>query len=141
MAGFRYLAAIRTHLLSDPAIASAVASRIYPMHLSSFAEPEYPCVTLWQKQGALSAVTFCPRMWNPAQVIIQVYSQKDIQEVFDISERITVMLHEKNQSISNGEVCFHEAKEIWANSGIYDKNTNAWQLSLLYRIRASLRNP
>lgn len=141
MAGFRYLHAIRARLLADAQLTAMIGDRVFPMHLADVTEAQYPCVTFFQKDGRQAPGTFAPRLVDPAHVLIQAYTQRDISELYDIYDRIQVMLHEQKQSVSNSEVTIHDIREIWANSGIYDKPTNTWQLSTLYIVRASLRNP
>lgn len=143
MAGMRHLAAVRARLLSDAFIAARFRpDQIYQCHMADVQEADMPAITIFQKDGKQACATFAPRMWDPCHLVVQIYSQaaNALGELSDIYERVTVMLHEQCPSVSNSGVTFHQIREIFANSGIYDRATNSWQLTCIYEVRAHLRN-
>ena len=143
----RPIAAFRARLLESVALTAFVnllpdgsvdpqGGRIYPRHIVDVREPVFPCITLFMGDG--NQAVWAPRTFNPAHMLVQFYSTRDVQDCFDMYELASPLLHGQKNALSTAELCVHEVREVWANSGLYVKESGTWQLSARYLFRASI---
>jgi hypothetical protein len=146
MAGaLRHLAAIRTRLLTSPALVGIVATTPAPDNLPAIylghifdvpeAEVAYPCVTLVMPDG--NRATWAPRLWNPARVQIDCFSKNNQFEPSTMAELVEELLHTDKTRTSTSEACFHEIREVFSNTAFWDRDTNAWRQTAIYLVRVS----
>ena len=140
----RQVAAFRQRLVGDPnldplsaQLAAIVDDRVYPVYLVDVIEPVYPCITLYQTENRTPV--WAPRTFDPGVMQLQIYSKRDQQECWDIYELVTQLLHDQKTRVSTGEICFHEIRETFSDTGIWIAIDSVWQLTVKYLFRASVR--
>jgi hypothetical protein len=139
----RHMAAIRSRLLSSPALVAILARTpapdslpaIYLSNIFETQEPVYPCITLCQSDG--SRAVWAPKLWDPSQIQIDYFSRKDQFEPATMSELAEDLLHNDKTRTSTAEACFHEIREVFSNTAFWDGDTNSWRQTTRYLIRVS----
>ncbi|MGH2361089.1 MAG: hypothetical protein ACRDGM_11200 [bacterium] len=135
----RHVAAIRKRLINDPALLSLLQNdnrRVYVRSIRGVTDPKYPLITIWQRTG--NQAVWSVKLFDPTHIIIQIYSQKDEDEAYRIQEQTRLLLHTQDLNVSTTECCFHEIREDWSNSAIWDPDTAAWVVAMRYLVRASV---
>jgi hypothetical protein len=124
------LKAIRTRLTGDTALTAMVgASDI----TSSFnAElSNYPCIVLGiDSGGAFSEVSGVAK----ATLSVDVYSDTHKQQLWTIYERIRILLHNQERSITDTSCVVHVICEVKVGDNQYDLARDVWHLVAQYQI-------
>jgi hypothetical protein len=139
----RQIAAFRQRLVGDPSLdplsaqlVAIVGDRVYPTFLVDVIQPVYPCITLFQSQA--EQAVWAPRTFDYGVMQLQIWSKKDLQECWDAYELVTQLLHEKKTLTSTSQLCVHQVREIWSDSGIWVAEDSVWRQSVRYQFRASV---
>lgn len=135
MAGYRYLAAIRSRLLSSPELVAFVGSRVYHGHIFDIAEPVYPLVT-FMTSGA-EEVVWAPNTINDGILLVQCYTKTNLEDAQAIETLVSRMLHTEKNRTSAADACFHGIRKVWGNSGLWNKETSSWQISARYEFHVT----
>lgn len=135
MSALAHIAAIRARILTDPNIVAIVGDRVYLAHVFDVREPTYPCITLSQTDG-LRAV-WAPNLRDPAQVMVECFSKKSLEEANDLNDLIVPLLHNEKNRTSTATVSFHEIRMNFENSGFWDADTNCWRQTSRYLVRVT----
>lgn len=124
----------RKILIVDSELNKYVKKRIYPSHVSTIKEPEYPCLSL----HLLSSKS---RMWGYLEFSIQIdvwfpadkYAMRDI---LIAHERLRILLHkpEEAQSLNDTTIDIIFALNIESYSGalMHEKDTNLLHYPTIY---------
>lgn len=141
----RHLAAIRTRLLSSPTLVAMLATTeapdnlpaIYLSHIFDVPDHEvaYPCITVAQPDA--ERAVWAPKLWNPARIQIDCFSKTNQFDPSTMAELVEELLHTDKTRTSTAEACFHEIREVFANTAFWDKDTNAWRQTAIYLVRVS----
>lgn len=139
----RQIAAFRQRLVGDPnldplsaQLVAFVDGRVYPGYLADQNQPEYPCITLYQTEA--NQAVFAPRTFDYGVMQLQIYSKAGQQELYDIYELVTQLLHEKKTLLSTQGLCVHQVREIYSDTGGFIPQDSVWQLTVKYLFRASV---
>ena len=145
MAALRHIAAIRSRLLSSPALVAILATTPAPDSLpaiflsSIFDVPDhevaYPCIALSQTDGPRA--TWAPKLLNGGRIQIDFFSKLNQFEPATMYELALALLHTDKTRTSTSEACFHEIREVFSNTSYWDKDTNAWRQTAIYLVRVS----
>lgn len=138
MAAMLHLQAIRERLLLDPYIFDTIDDNIYPTHIIDVEDPVYPCITFYGSDG--NRAIWSPQTTEILNLMFQFYSQESLEQCHLLYERYLAMLLDtgSKQMTGNSQVCFHELREIWSNTGVFDQATKVWVVSSRIIVRASL---
>lgn len=139
----RHLAAIRSRLLSSPALVTILAKTpapdslpaVYLAHIFDTQEPLYPCITLYQADG--NRAVWAPKLWDAAQIQMDFFSKNNQFEPSTMAELVEDLLHTDKTRTSSTEACFHEIREVFSNTAFWDGDTNAWRQTVRYLVRVS----
>ena len=131
-----HIARIRDVLLANTQIYNIVGDNFYPSHISDVSDPIYPNITAHQREGSNAA--WAPGVWDPANVMLQFLTQQRLDQAHQMYQLANSLLHLKKTELSNAEICFHEIREVWMDSGTFDQTQRAWIVSARYLIRASV---
>ena len=129
--------AIRDRMLEIPGLVAIVGSNIAPSYIADVQDPTYPIVSFTQSGGNHSSATY--NLIDPAQLTIQCSSVDGLEECLTMYGLLKDALHLQKVAVSNTEVVFHEIREEWFNSGLYDAVVSAWVQSSRWIYRASPR--
>jgi len=97
---------VRKGIIGDSTVFSYTGSRIYPEHLATVKNPEYPCITLYFKGGESPG---CIKENAKDNVYIKVCSDKSYRECYEIYDPIYMnILHNKRLSDGNYHIICRE---------------------------------
>ena len=105
---FQILQLIRKSISEESIIYSYVGSRVYPQHLATVKDPEFPCVTLYFSGGKSPG---CIKVNARDMVYIKVCSDKNYKECYAIYDAIYMnVLHNKRLSDDNYHLVCREIR-------------------------------
>ena len=124
----------RKILIADTELNMYVKKRIYPSHVSTIKEPEYPCISLHLLGDSPYLVNYiCLSIqidvWLPADK----YAMRDI---LIVRERLRILLHKPDeaQSLNDVTIDITFAKNIETKGGtlMHEKDTNLLHYPVIY---------
>lgn len=124
------LKAIKTRLTGDTALIDIVpADDITSSFNAELAN--YPCIVLGiESGGAFSEISGVAR----ATVAIDVYSDTNKQQLWTIYDRVRVLLHNQERSVTDASRAIHVIYEAKVSDSQYDLSRDVWHLTALYEV-------
>lgn len=137
--GLTHIGKIRTRLLGNSVVQAHNCS-VTHAHLADLENPVYPVITLNDYDGGHS--TWDRKTLDPGNMMIQIASQNDMEDCHDLYEAMIDALHLRRREMTeSGVIQFHDIREIWHNSGLWDPLLEAWVLSSRFLIRVTVLQP
>jgi hypothetical protein len=99
---------LRKKMIENNIITSFVGTRVYPENLASVKDPQFPCITIFFKEGQ---PTGCIKEIAKDTIVIHVCSEKNYKECFEIYDAIYKnVLHNQRFTDDNYNVVSRETK-------------------------------
>lgn len=124
------LKTIRTRLINDAMLTAIVSAEDIGVTYSA-ENANYPCIVIGIKSGGSSIEI--PGI-NKANLIVYVYSTTNKQQLWTIYDRIKLLLHNCEHSITDVSRIIHFIYEVDVDDDQYDTTNNAWVLKATYTL-------